>query len=373
MRVRCSAFRSLGLLFSLGLGACGPERAPAESPTTAGTLAASSAAPEPTASGGVDVPDAAPPPSAKAPMLELQKKAIHGMVDAFNAHDEKALAAFYAPNAVVRSPSSDGFKEETGREPIEKGHAGLFRQFPDVKVGTQVVYASGNVAIWTWITGGTDSVGGANGPATKRQFGFYGASVLTFGADGLVTEDHTYFNVLAMVGQLGKLPKGMGVYSVTSVPEKEYWWRETKGSDTEKKSLETVKNVHAALARGDDKTFLALVDESAELDQLGAPDSDRKAKGKAGFAAFQKSFRQPKIVAERTFATDLNVVSEVTLEATHAGAGGAGGKRPVTLHFLEITSMTNDGAWVLGASTYDNRAELTPLVAPQKAPAAAKK
>lgn len=295
-------------------------------------------------------------------MIEQQKKAIRGLVAAFNAHDAKALAAFYAPDALVRSPTGEGWQDETGRAPIEKGHAALFARFPDVKIGTRIVYTSGETAIWTWTSGGTESGGK---PPTNARFGFHGASVLTFGADGLITEDHTYFDSMTMMGQLGKLPKGTKVRSLMDVPAEELWWREAQGNETERKGLATVRGVYDALARGDQKAFLAPLDDKGQYVLMSAPDAIDKIDAKAAFADFRKSFANPELVSTRAWGIDLEVVSETTLTATHSAGRGAPG-RPVTLHFLDIVSVTRDGAWILGAHTYDNRAELLAQVPAKK-------
>lgn len=340
-------------------GACGAEQPAAEVPRH--PRPATTPAPAITPAAVVEEPDAAPKPA----LLELQKKAIRGMVAAFNAHDPKALAAFYSPNALVRSPSRDGWKDETGRAPIEKGHAGLFAAFPDVKIATRVVYVSGEVAVWTWISGGTDSVGLGGEPPTKAQFGFKGASVLSFGADGLIAEDHTYFDPRTMMGQLGKLPKGTKVRSVLEVPDGELWWREAKGDAAERKGIDTLQGVYDALVRGDQKAFLAPLDDKGQYVLMSAAKSTAKVEAKAEFAAFRKAFSNPKLVSSRVWGIDLEVISETTLTATHSARAGAPA-RPVTLHFLDIASMTRDGQWILEADTYDNRAELLAQVPPAK-------
>jgi len=345
--------------------ACGGEQPEAESPTKVTTtkVPVVESAPVPTTSATAPVE----PPAPKLSMVEMQKKAINGMLAAFNAHDAKKLASFYASDAVVRTPSAGGWKEETGREPLETSHAGLFTQVPDAKMGTVRVLLKADVAVWEWVSTGTDSVGMKGEKPTNAKVGFKAASVLWFDGDGNVKFDHTYFDSGTIAGQLGKLPKGAKVRPVETLPTGDGTWIEAKNTDAETKNVDTLKSLYASMEKGDEKAFVALMDDKGGHTQLSMPTSSLGPGAvKQEFATMRKTFPDVKFNSDQSWGIGEFAVSETSMTATHKAAIGpiAATNKKVLTHVLDVAQVS--GGKILGATTYDNGAELMTQISPPK-------
>jgi predicted ester cyclase len=307
------------------------------------------------------------PPAPKLTMVEMQKKAIAGVVAAFNAHDAKKLASLYSADAAVRMPSNDGWKDDKGRDAIEKSHVGLFTAVPDSKMGTTRVMLKGDVAVWEWIATGTDSVGMGGDKPTNKPVGFQAASVLWFDADGAIKVDHTYFDSATIAGQLGKLPKDMKVRPVAALPAGDGTWIESKGGDGESKNVDALKGVYTAFEKGDEKAFLSLLDDKASHSELSMPgDVVGKDAAKKEFQGFRKAFPDIKFTADQAWGIGDVVVAEVTIAGTQNGPLGPmkASKKKVTLHALDISDAS--GGKFVKMTTYGNGAEMMAQIAPPK-------
>ncbi|MBI2391144.1 MAG: ester cyclase [Deltaproteobacteria bacterium] len=306
---------------------------------------------------------AAPATSArKPPLAELQKKALHAMVAAFNAHDPKGLAAVYAEGALVRSPSNDGFEDERGREPIEKGHAGLFAGAPDVKIATVRALQSGDVVVWEWVVRGSFTTKG-DAPA-KKPVGFKAASVLWFDEVGLIEADHTYFDRATIAGQLG----GATARPVQELPTEDGPWIAPADAAAEARNLALGRALLAALAEHDEKGFLSRIDDKTLRDDLTDPDPKAGGVGtnQQDFRALLKAFPDVAITVDAAFAAGDFVAIESTSTGTHQGPLGPfpATKNKVTLHRLDVMDVRSGK--VMGWTSYGNRAELTAQIAPAK-------
>ena len=360
MFVRTFLRRASVTLVAASALACGAEQhlaepPPAPSATPTPTPPAATAEPAPSAS------SAPSNPAPKAPLSELKKKAVEGMRAAFNAGDARALAAFYSDRASVRSPSSTGWKETTGRDAIVTGHAALFKAMPGLKMGTESVWSRDDIALWTWACAGE---------VEGRKVGFGGASVLWFGADGRIEKDHTYFDTLTLAGQLGKLPKTVKVPAPAHAPSGDGFWREHPDGGKPTQALERVTRLYATLEGGDAKALRAMLDDKMAYRLTSAPGWLVPLEAAEAFKRFRKAFTDPKLRAERSWEFDRTVVSEMVLTGTYnppPGSKATPGKQ-VTVHFLDVidVSTARDASlgFVMGGTTYDNGAELEAQVAP---------
>lgn len=340
--------------------ACGAEQPRAEPPPAP----SATPAPPPPAATPELAPSASSAPSSaapKAPLSELKKKAVEGMRAAFNAGDARALAAFYSDRASVRSPSSTGWKETTGRDAIVTGHAALFKAMPGLKMGTEEVWARDDIAIWAWACAGE---------VDGKKVGFRGASVLWFGADGRIEQDHTYFDTLTLAGQLGKLPKTVKVPAPAHLPSGDGFWREHPDGGKPTQALERVTRLYATLEGGDAKALLAMLDDKMAYRLTSAPGWLVPLEAAEAFKRFRKAFTDPKLRAERSWEFDRTVVSEMVLTGTYSpppGSKATPGKQ-VTVHFLDVigvsTARDATRGFITGGTTYDNGAELEAQVAP---------
>ena len=345
-------------LFAASALACGAEQPRAEPPpapsaTTAAPLPATTPGPAPSAS----VPA---PPAPKAPLSELKKRAVEGLRAAFNAGDAKALAELYSDRASVRSPSSTGWKETTGRAAIVAGHEALFKAMPGLKMGTESVWSRDDIAIWTWVCAGE---------VEGKKVGFLGASVLWFGADGRIEKDHTYFDTLTIAGQLGKLPKTVKVRAPAFLPSGDGFWREHPEGGKPSQALERAMRPYAALERGYEKALLAALDDKMDYQRTSAPGSLVPTTAAKAFKSFRTAFTDPKLTAERSWEIDGIVASEMVLTGTYnpPAASKATPAKKVTVHFLDVIGVVGSAdvprGFITGGTTYDNGAELEAQVA----------
>lgn len=310
-------------------------------------------------------PMATPSTSAAAPKLplaELQKKTLRTMIMAFNAHDAKGLAAVYAANALVRSPSSDGYVEEQGRAAIEKGHAGLFAKSPDSAIATVSVLQKGDVVVWEWIA--TGSMPDAGGKPAK--IGFKAASVLVFDADGLIKTDHTYFDRSTIAGQLGELPKGEKFRKVVEAPSGEGVWLAPKDESVEAKNVDHAKSVFAAYQKDDEKAFLSKIDDKTLHNDMtdGEAGAGGLGTNQGEFRAFRKAFPDATSIVEHAMGVGDMVAIETTTTATHKGPFGPfkPTNAKVTIHRLDVMDIRYGK--VMNWTSYGNRRE---IVAPIEA------
>ncbi len=88
-------------------------------------------------------------------------KALHSLVDAFNAHDLDGIMAHFADDAVLemprgREPWGTRF---TGRAGVRKGLAGRLKGMPDVHYGEPAHFVAGDTGMTKWTITGTNAAG----------------------------------------------------------------------------------------------------------------------------------------------------------------------------------------------------------------------
>lgn len=122
---------------------------------------------------------------------------------AFNRHDAAAIAATYATDARMRDAAASGPIE--GREAVRAYIDGYMKAFPDLRWERVGLEIDGDVGVEEWRCTGTHEGDMPGLPATHRQMTVDGCSVLFFGDDGLVREEHNYWDEAAMLRQLGAM------------------------------------------------------------------------------------------------------------------------------------------------------------------------
>jgi len=129
------------------------------------------------------------------------------LTKAFNSHAPAAIGLLYSEEQVTLLP---GFPEPVrGRKAKEEMLAGYFRAFPDLKMELSLVLCSGEYIVCEGTLVGTNTgplesrEGGM--PATGRSIALPLAFILKVSSDGLVEEDHTYFDEVSFLRQLGLL------------------------------------------------------------------------------------------------------------------------------------------------------------------------
>lgn len=128
--------------------------------------------------------------------------------NAFNAHDLKALAALYRPDAVLVTPDAGELK---GREQAAEYQRGFMQAFPDGRAEVVAKHDAGDVTIDQWIFSGTNSgplatpTGEVIQP-TGRRVSVRGIDVQTHVGGGVATH-HIYFDQVEFLTQLGLMPE----------------------------------------------------------------------------------------------------------------------------------------------------------------------
>jgi steroid delta-isomerase-like uncharacterized protein len=129
------------------------------------------------------------------------------VTDAFNAHDEQAMRACYAANAVFEAP---GDVRLEGPEAIVGYATGWLNAFPDARltVKNRVVAAEWAVDEFTFEGTHEDTLAGPGGevPATGRRLVGRGIEAIRV-VDGKIVEDHLYFDQVQVLTQLGLMPE----------------------------------------------------------------------------------------------------------------------------------------------------------------------
>jgi hypothetical protein len=148
-------------------------------------------------------PPAVTPPAplpAPPPLNELELTTHRALFDALRAHDAKALAALYAPDAWV--DVGVGLTEAKGGDAIAALAETLWTAFPDSKVqwGTLLQSGNGTAVELAW-TGTHTGALGEHAP-TKKVLGTALLLIETFTPSGLIESQHLYFDAETLTNDL---------------------------------------------------------------------------------------------------------------------------------------------------------------------------
>ena len=136
------------------------------------------------------------------------EQAAKQWVESFNAHDLKTLVNLYAENALNAQPHLP--TPIKGKHAIQEDLSGFVTAFPDCRLQAIHVVVTGNVSAMEWVFTGTQKgalVGPAGTiPASNRKVTLKGAEFLTHDAQGLITDERGYFDLVSFMTQLGAMP-----------------------------------------------------------------------------------------------------------------------------------------------------------------------
>ena len=133
--------------------------------------------------------------------METTRTQLARQAEAWRRCDPAALAAGYAPDAVVSSPM---FPRAEGRAAIESSFASLFRTFPDWDMTFEEPCVDGNRAMQACRVRATQRGDFMGLPATGRRMEF--ECVLSFElADGLIARERRVYDFTGVLIQLGVL------------------------------------------------------------------------------------------------------------------------------------------------------------------------
>jgi steroid delta-isomerase-like uncharacterized protein len=124
-------------------------------------------------------------------------------VEAWNAHDADAVAAFYAKDAISR----DVAEARPDRTSIRRGVSDYLTAFPNFHLGIRRVGIDGDVVYVEWHATGTHSGPFMGVPATGNVVQVDGCIVVSIGGDGLIANEILYWDVASLLEQIGLLPE----------------------------------------------------------------------------------------------------------------------------------------------------------------------
>jgi steroid delta-isomerase-like uncharacterized protein len=192
--------------------------------------------------------------------------------------------------------------------------------------------------------------------ATSRPVGLNGASVMVFNDDGLIKEEHRYFDMTTVSSQLdAKAKAGTFRPVVAALPAS----TETHVAKDDPTTLAKANLGYAALNAHKIDDLIALTTDDYAMEDYSQVATIKGKKGiKDWFTGMVTAF--PDLQANNTlqFAADGYSVSEGVVTGTQKGAMGPikASNKPVTSHFIDIHLM-KDGKFVSTVS-YSNNVEV---------------
>ncbi|HEY8086760.1 MAG TPA: nuclear transport factor 2 family protein [Polyangiaceae bacterium] len=274
-------------------------------------------------------PPPAPPP-AKPTMAEMQQAALRSIVA--NMNDAAKLTMLYAPDASVVMP---GFPEARGRDAIQKANQEWLDKVSNLTTAPVRTWSKGNVFVVEFVTTGVDKASG-------KPFGVDGLDILTFNDDGLVTQDHTYVDVVTMLKQTGAYKgqtPGRPVATPLAGPPETHVAR---GDATEDANVANVKANNSAWMRLDAKASLAFVSDELVAVDFTSPDTHDKKWIADDWAAGKRALKDPSwkdwnLLGVEDFTIDEGEVSFTqTGDYVHGKVRIPSKKKTLTLHGAEV-------------------------------------
>ena len=145
-------------------------------------------------------------------MSNSLEQLAHDVIDAWNAHDARRVAAFFAENYVGEDVGVTGQL----RGPRDVRRLVMFNTLgiPDFRFELDDVITQGDRMVLVWTMLGTHMGSVMNIPATGQTFAARGVSVLTV-REGLITRSLRIWDVAGMFRQFGLLPDAPALHDGT--------------------------------------------------------------------------------------------------------------------------------------------------------------
>ena len=365
--------RKSSLLLAVGvvLAACGgDEKGPPKTPAPPTATAPSVPAPTTTGEAPKD------PPKTQASAADLQKKTLEGFSAAMNAHDAKKMASFYTEDAKLWMPGPPGMPPTKGREAIAANFQKMFDAFSNFKTGASRVFVASkeNVIVVEWAYSAKHS-GEMHGiKATEKEVGSAGAEVDWFSPEGLIIEQHVFYDMGTTMNQIGAMKPAQKTRPIPSIPTGMPQIAASTGSPDETKNIDLVKAMNGAFETKKEADFLGPIADNAEYDDMTQAETMKgKAPAKKWFGDATKAFPDSKIKTEQVWAFGDIVVAEATWTGTHKDTfmGIKPTQKKIEVHNLDIFQF-KDGKLVKGW-TYGNSTEMMGQLGLLPPPPAAKK
>lgn len=139
-------------------------------------------------------------------MATRYSTSLREQIDTLNRHDARSFANFYSETARVDDPMYE--QPLSGRDAIAKDMSDFIQAFPDLSFSVKsVVESGGNTVAFEGVGKGTHRgpIPGPTGeiPATNRPMQFRFAAFQRLNDQGLIEEEHRYYDLAGMMQQLG--------------------------------------------------------------------------------------------------------------------------------------------------------------------------
>ena len=129
---------------------------------------------------------------------------VHGVLDAWNAHDAESLVEFFAPDYVGIDVAQAA--PVYGLEGVYGSFQRYLNAFPDVHFTPDQIVIEGDQVTMAWTASGTHQGKFMHIPPTGRFVTVKGVSILTFSGNKIVRGQYIW-DVAGLLRALGLLPE----------------------------------------------------------------------------------------------------------------------------------------------------------------------
>jgi steroid delta-isomerase-like uncharacterized protein len=130
---------------------------------------------------------------------------LTGQLNALNKHDPAAFVSYYSPNASVFDPAYP--EPLRGQEAVRQDFSEFITAFPDLEMKLDRVVEDDGIVAYEIRMSGTHKgpliSPAGHIPATNRKIEVKGGVFSKFDSDGRITEEHRYYDLAGLLGQLG--------------------------------------------------------------------------------------------------------------------------------------------------------------------------
>jgi steroid delta-isomerase-like uncharacterized protein len=306
----------------------------------------------------------AAPAAPKLTMAELQAKANKAILEAWNSHDPKKVAALFATDGVLKVA---GLPDQKGRDAITTDAQTAFTGFPDFKVAYSNIISKGNMQVAEWTINGTNSGEWQGQKATGRPMGVSGVSITTFDDEGLVKEEHRYFDAVNIAQQLDAKAKEGSFRPVAKLPAA----AETHVAKDDAVLLAKANEFYAGFNTGKIDSALAAFSDDVAYDDFSTPATAKgKKANKDVLGTYLTAFPDAKQTNQMQLVADGWVVSEGVFSGTNKGplGGMKASNKSASVHYVDFWQV-KDGKIIAGR-TYVNSMEMLVQIGAMPAPGA---
>jgi len=127
------------------------------------------------------------------------------LVAAWNSHDAKKVASFYAQNG-VREEFIITHSRLDGRDAVAAQVQMYVDAMPDLSLSIRKLSSGEGTFTLEWMGRATHTGDAPGWPAKGESVVFPGVSVLDVGADGLITEERVYTDFTGLLAGAGLIP-----------------------------------------------------------------------------------------------------------------------------------------------------------------------